>query len=101
MKSTIHAAAIALLVAAGTEYTIVDAQGRVVGSIVSETPPGAQLRVIGVSNAARTAVRPPSDPRADRTFHPDYSHALSAEQMSRAWQAEIERLSPQPVTGGG
>ncbi len=42
-----------------------------------------------------------ASPRRDRAFHPDYSHALSAEQMSRAWTEEIERLSPPVVTGGG
>ena len=37
----------------------------------------------------------------DATFHPDYSKALTVEQMSAAWQAELDRLFPQPVTGGG
>jgi hypothetical protein len=41
------------------------------------------------------------DARVDTTFHPDYSKALSVEQMSAAWQAELDRLFPQPVTGGG
>lgn len=39
--------------------------------------------------------------RTDTTFHPNYDHALSVGQMSAAWQAEIDRLFPQPVTGGG
>jgi hypothetical protein len=91
----------AVLVALGTEYTIVDAQGHVVGSIVTDTPPGTQLRVVAVAGGARIKAAPQSDPRADRTFHPDYSRALSVEQVTRAWQAEMERIAPQPVTGGG
>jgi hypothetical protein len=59
------------------------------------------LRVIGATSAGRTTTAPQPDPRADRTFHPDYTKALSAEQLSRAWQAELERLAPPVVTGGG
>lgn len=46
---------------------------------------------------------PPATPpaRTDTTFHPNYDHALSVGQMSAAWQAELDRLFPQPVTGGG
>ncbi len=39
--------------------------------------------------------------RADRTFHPDYLHALTVEQMSKAWNDEWNRISPPVVTGGG
>jgi hypothetical protein len=39
--------------------------------------------------------------RRDRTFRPDYSRALSAEQMSRAWRDEENRIDPPIVTGGG
>ena len=101
MKSPFHAAAMALAVAAGTQYTIIDEQGHAVGSLVTDTPPGAQLRVIGVTNAKRSAPPAQADTRADRTFHPDYSRALTIEQMSRAWQAEADRLAPPIVTGGG
>lgn len=41
------------------------------------------------------------DPRADRTFHPDYSKALTVDQMTRAWQNELDRINPPVVTGGG
>jgi len=41
------------------------------------------------------------DRRADRTFHPDYSNALTVDQMSRAWQKELDRINPPVVTGGG
>jgi hypothetical protein len=101
VKSPFHAATMALAVAVGTQYTIVDEQGHVVGSIVTDTPPSAQLRVIGIANSKRTAPPAQADARADRTFRPNYANALTIDQMSRAWQAEVDRLSPQIVTGGG
>jgi len=101
VKSPFHAAAIALVVAVGSQYTIIDEQGHVVGSLVAETPPGAHLRVIGIANAKRTATPAQADTSADRTFHPNYANALTIDQMSRAWQAEVDRISPQIVTGGG
>jgi hypothetical protein len=94
------AAALAMVVTVGAQYTIVDEHGHVVGSLVTDTPP-ARLRIIGATNAARAALAPQPDPRADRTVHPDYANALSAEQLSRAWQAEMDRLAPPPATGGG
>jgi hypothetical protein len=60
-----------------------------------------QTRTIGT---VRSTAGPPStrsELGSDRAFHPDYSHALSVEQMTAAWNAEIERLFPVPVTGGG
>jgi hypothetical protein len=54
-----------------------------VASIVSSSPPV------------------PTDPGSDSVFHPDYSRALSVEQMTVAWNAEINRLFPVPITGGG
>jgi hypothetical protein len=81
VKSPFHAAAMALAVAVGTQYTIIDEQGHAVGSLV-------------------TAPAQP-DTRPDRTFHPDYSRALTVDQMSRAWQAEADRIAPPFVTGGG
>jgi hypothetical protein len=101
VKTPFHAAAMAIAVAVGTQYTIIDDQGHVVGSLVAETPPGAQLRVIGIANAKRPAQPAQADARADRTFHPNYANALTVDQMSHAWQAEVDRLSPQIVTGGG
>jgi hypothetical protein len=101
VKSPFHAAAIAMALALGAQYTIIDEQGHVVGSLVTDTPPGAQLRVIGITNAKRTAPPAQAGTRTDRTFRPDYANALSIDQMSRAWQAEIDRLAPQLVTGGG
>jgi hypothetical protein len=43
----------------------------------------------------------PTDPETDRVFQPDYSRALSVEQVTAAWNAEINRIFPVPVTGGG
>lgn len=88
------------LAAPGTHYILVDSQGNVVGELVSESASRLQLRLIGVAKTARAAVQQP-DPRNDRNFHPDYSRALTPGQMSAAWQAEMDRLFPQPVTGGG
>lgn len=47
------------------------------------------------------AVAVQANPHVDRTFHPDFSHALSVDQMERAWQAELDRINPPIVTGGG
>jgi hypothetical protein len=94
------AATSAAIATPGTHYVLVDMNGNVVGELVSESATRVRLRVIGISNAARAAV-PAPDARNDRTFHPDYSKALTPGQMSAAWQAEIDRLFPQPVTGGG
>jgi hypothetical protein len=65
----------------------------------NEVPP--QTRTIGTvrSTAAPSSVR--TDPGYDRVFHPDYSRALSVEQLTAAWNAEIDRLFPVPITGGG
>jgi poly(3-hydroxybutyrate) depolymerase len=37
----------------------------------------------------------------DRTFHPDTSHALTVDQTTAAWNAEIDRVFETPTTGGG
>jgi hypothetical protein len=52
-------------------------------------------------SAPKSVAAPAEDPRADRTFHPDYSHALTPGQMTVAWQAEIDRLFPPVMAGGG
>ena len=100
MKSAIQAAAIATFVALGAQYTVLDAQGNVVGTLVTDAPPAAQIRVIGITDAARgtTSAQPR---RLDRTFHPDYSKALSVDQLTRAWHDEVDRINPPIVTGGG
>jgi hypothetical protein len=48
-----------------------------------------------------TAPPPTAPSMIDRTFHPDYSHALTPDQMLRVWNAEIDRVFQTPVTGGG
>ncbi len=100
VKSAIQAAAIATFVALGAQYTVLDAQGNVVGTLVTDAPPAAQIRVIGITDAARgtTSAQPR---RLDRTFHPDYSKALSVDQLTRAWHDEVDRINPPIVTGGG
>ena len=100
MNPAIQAVALAALVAAGTQYTVVDAQGHVVGTLTTDAPvtTSAQMRVIGIAKAARPA---DAAAPADKAFHPNYTHALTVEQMSRAWQDELDRLNPPIVTGGG
>lgn len=100
MKPALQAAAIATFVALGAQYTVLDAQGNVVGTLVTDTPPTAQMRVIGITNAGRGKAPAPAG-QVDRTFHPDYSKALSVEQMTRAWHDELDRINPPIVTGGG
>lgn len=101
MKAVLQAAGLAMFVALGAQYTVVDDQGRVVGTLVTDTAPTPQMRVIGITNTTRSKVPAQPDRQADRTFRPDYSHALSADQMTRAWHDELDRLNPPVVTGGG
>ena len=101
MKPVLQAAALASLIALGAQYTVVDNQGRVVGTLVTDTVPASQMRVIGITNTTRSRAPAQPDRQADRTFHPDYSHALSVDQMTRGWQDELDRINPPVVTGGG
>ena len=101
MKPSMQAAALAMFVALGAQYTVIDAQGNVVGTLVTDTPATSQMRVIGITNTTRGKTPAQPDRQADRTFHPDYSHALSVDQMTRAWQDELDRINPPVVTGGG
>jgi hypothetical protein len=87
------------IIAAGTHYDLVDAQGNVVGELVSESATRVRLRIIDVTPIRAVRSVPPAQP--DREFHPDYRGALSVGQMSAAWQAEIDHLFPPPPTGGG
>ena len=56
---------------------------------------------IGITVAAPAETPCADDARADRTFHPDYSNALTPSQMQVAWQAEIDRLFAPVMAGGG
>lgn len=47
------------------------------------------------------APKPSDDSGIDRTFNPDYAHALTVDQMSAAWNDEINRVFETPITGGG
>ena len=88
----------AALATPGAHFVLVDAEGRTVGELVSERSDRLRLRLIGISAAGRS-VPAPTDARADRTFHPDFSRALSPGQMSSAWQAELDRLFPTVPSG--
>ncbi len=101
MKPVVHAVALAAAVAAGTQYTVVDAQGHVVGTLVTDGAVAARMRVAGLAAAGRAKQSTQSDSPPDRTFHPDYSRALSTDQMARAWRDEADRLAPPVITGGG
>jgi hypothetical protein len=94
-------AADAPFVVPGTRYQLVDERGNVVGELVTETGTRLRLRPIGATGAMRAAQRPALPATSDRTFHPDYRNALSAGQMSAAWQAAWDRINPPLVTGGG
>jgi hypothetical protein len=70
-------------------------------------PPTAQIasrlrdtNFVGISNVPK----PPSnqdESETDRTFHPDYSKALTPDQVQAAWNAEINRVFQTPISGGG
>ena len=101
MRSLVKAVAVAASLAFAAQYTVVDSQGHVVGTLVTGVPLQTPLQVIGITNGPRRTTPTPSDPRADRTFHPDFSKALTVDQMNRAWQDELDRINPPVVTGGG
>ncbi len=94
-------ATVSSLIVPGAHYQLVDARGNVVGELVTETGARLQLRPIGVTTALRTAQKQPLPSTINPTFHPDYSKALTTGQMSAAWQAELDRINPPFVTGGG
>jgi hypothetical protein len=101
VKSVIQAIAMASFVALGAVYTVVDDQGNVVGTLVTDTPATSQLRIIGITNAARGKTTTQPNRQTDRTFHPDYSKAFTVDQMTQAWRDEIDRINPPVITGGG
>jgi hypothetical protein len=100
-ESAAPAGATAPTIAPGARYQLVDANGNVVGELVSETGTRLRLRPIGVTTAVRNAPKTAAPARSDRAFHPDYSRALTTGQMSAAWQTEWDRINPPIVTGGG
>ncbi|HTJ28013.1 MAG TPA: hypothetical protein VMA36_17790 [Candidatus Limnocylindria bacterium] len=58
-------------------------------------------RNVSISRVSAPAPKPTDESGIDRTFHPDYSHALTVEQMDAAWNAEINRVFETPIAGGG
>jgi hypothetical protein len=64
-----------------------------------------ESKTIGMQRVTIPRPKPtPADPDRsgiDRTFHPDYSHAVTVEQMNAAWNAEINRVFETPIAGGG
>jgi hypothetical protein len=94
------AAVISTLDAPGAHDEIVDTNGTVAGDLVSERVTRVRLRIAGVTTIQRMP-QATVPARTGMTFHPNYDTALSVGQMSAAWQAELDRLFPQPVTGGG
>ncbi|HEX3463261.1 MAG TPA: hypothetical protein VHS78_04295 [Candidatus Elarobacter sp.] len=88
------------LSAPGTHYQLVDAHGNIVGELVTESTTRLRLIAPAATSSARMQNSAPSG-TTDRTFHPDYSKALTPGQMSAAWQAEWDRISPPIITGGG
>ena len=89
--------AVAALVAALSSVAAVD----------PSMPPTVQIasgmrdtNVVAISNVPK----PPSkrdESRTDRTFHPDYSKALTPDQMQAAWNAEINSVFQTAISGGG
>jgi hypothetical protein len=58
-------------------------------------------RNVSISHVNPPAKTPVDKSGIDRTFHPDYSQALTVEQMDAAWNAEINRVFETPIAGGG
>jgi hypothetical protein len=61
----------------------------------------SDARGVQVSRAAKPPSSPTDESGIDRTFHPDYSQALTVDQMTAAWNREIDRVFETPITGGG
>jgi hypothetical protein len=101
VNPVMQAAALATFVVLGAQYSVVDTEGHIVGTLVTDTPAVSQMRIIGITTAARGKTPAQPDRSSDRTFHPDYSRALTVDQTTRAWRDELDRLNPPIVTGGG
>jgi hypothetical protein len=59
------------------------------------------LPKIGSSKVTAPPGPAPDQSGIDRTFRPDYSQALTVQQMTVAWTVEIDRVFQTPITGGG
>jgi hypothetical protein len=70
-------------------------------AVTSVTAPVAkEMRDESRAAISRVAM-PPVDKSGIDLFRPDYSHALTPDQMDAAWKAEIDRIFETPITGGG
>jgi hypothetical protein len=103
MKRLITASlALTALVAALSNVAVAD---QAPTNTVPVTAPAAQGRLAqdttGISRAAVPPATPVDKSGIDRSFHPDYSRALTVDQMTAAWNAEIDRVFETPITGGG
>jgi hypothetical protein len=62
---------------------------------------GKHDRQVTITRVAAPQPATRVEPEMDRTFHPDYTRALTVEQMNAAWNAEVDRIMEPPATGGG
>jgi hypothetical protein len=69
----------------------------------AKVPRSDKAQTLGMTHATppKPTPTPPDRSGIDRTFHPDYSHTLTVEQMDAAWNAEIDRVFETPIAGGG
>jgi hypothetical protein len=99
-----HLTAVLAAAAFAASLTSIAAAAPTASSPLPAAARGAEESVkIGMSHVAMPTPKPmPTDASGiDRTFHPDYSRALTVDQMSAAWNAEIDRVFETPIAGGG
>jgi hypothetical protein len=58
-------------------------------------------RNVSITRVQAPAPKPRDESGIDRSFNPDYSQALTVDQMNAAWNDEINRVFETPITGGG
>ena len=68
---------------------------------VTPALPSHESGQIGISRSVSSKPAPTDESGFDRTFHPDYSHALTPEQRIAAWNDEVNRVMQTPISGGG
>jgi hypothetical protein len=99
MKRLITASlAVTALVAALSNIAAADPAAPAVTPVVQAS---YDHNAAGIARVAMPPATPADKSGINRTFRPDYSHALTADQMTAAWNAEIDRVFETPVTGGG
>ncbi len=80
-------------------YRVVDADGMPVGELVVDRG-DVRFRITALARRRPNLPAAPERPEP-RPFAPDYANALTPDQMTAAWERELARVFPQPVTGGG